>query len=231
MHSPFESLLALFFPRCCEACGSPLVLQEETICLSCEVKLPRTRLHDVVDNRLEKMFWGRADIAAATAFLRMPRHGMVHQLIHNLKYNHQPEVGVKLGQLLGLELQKSQRMNQFDIIIPVPLHPIKQRVRGYNQCACIAEGIGNVMSVDVSIDNLVRTKNSSTQTRKRRFNRWENVSEIFELRFPDDLKHKHALLVDDVITTGATIEACARLLNRVEGLKLSVASLAVPQHH
>ena len=228
MHSYLEGFLSLFFPRCCEACGNQLVTQEEIICLSCQVKLPRARLHDQIDNRIERLFWGRADICAATAFLKMPRKSVVHHLIHELKYNNNKDIGVKLGKLLGQELQLSNRMNQFDVVIPVPLHPKKLAIRGYNQCDYIAEGISHVMMSEVSKDNLVRIKFNASQTRKKRFDRWENVESIFEIKFPEALKQKRVLLVDDVITTGSTIEACANTLNKIDGLQLFVASIAFP---
>ncbi|MFN0031418.1 MAG: ComF family protein [Flavobacteriales bacterium] len=226
----FTHFFELLFPRVCGACGKSLVQYEDTLCLHCEVQLPRTRMHDEADNRIEKLFWGRADIQAATALLKMPKKGIAHHLIHELKYNNNETVGSKLGTMLGHELKASHRMNQFDCVIPVPLHPRKKSMRGYNQCDSIADGVAKALKTEVSKDNLVRQVFNNSQTRRKRYERWENVNSIFKVKHPDELKNKHVLLVDDVITTGSTIEACAMELTKIEGLKLSVATLAMPVH-
>ncbi len=230
MRSYIDGFISLFFPVCCDACGRQLVMHEETLCIGCQMKLPRARMHDEKDNRIERLFWGRSDLAAATAFLKMPKKGVVHHLIHELKYNNNQAVGSRLGMLLGHELKNSQRMNHFDVIIPVPLHPKKLAIRGYNQCDSIAEGLSKVLEAEFSKDNLIRVKFNTSQTKRKRYERWENVESIFAVRFPHLLENKKVLLVDDVITTGSTIEACANELNKIEGIKLSVASLAVPIH-
>jgi ComF family protein len=221
---------SLFFPVYCTACGQTLIIGEESLCLKCQVALPRTYMHDDRGNRLEKLFWGRVDIRAATAFLKMPRQGVVHHLIHELKYHDNKNIGIRLGKLFGLELKSSQTMNEFDAIIPVPLHQQKLYTRGYNQCDCIAEGLEQVLGIPTIRDNLVRIKYNDSQTRMGRYQRWENVETIFNVREPQSLKDLRILLVDDVITTGSTIESCANALNLIPGLKLSVASLALPVH-
>lgn len=185
-------------------------------------------MHDEQGNKLERLFWGRTDIQSATAFLKMPREGTVHKLIHELKYKENKNVGIRLGKLFGTELHASQRMNQFDFIIPVPLHPKKMYLRGYNQCDCIAEGITATLGSELMTDNLCRITFTQSQTRKSRYERWKNVETIFGVRNPSQLEGKRILLIDDVITTGSTIEACSNVLNKIQGLKLSVASLAMP---
>ncbi len=230
MRAYIEGFISLFFPVSCEGCGRQLVTHEDTLCIGCQTQLPRARIHDEKDNRIERLFWGRADILSGTSFLKMPKKGVVHHLIYELKYNNNEAVGTKLGKLLGHELKASERMKNFDVIMPVPLHPKKLAMRGYNQCDSIAEGLNQVLEVELSKDNLVRVKYNNSQTKRKRYERWENVEFIFDVKNPELLKGKHVLLVDDVITTGSTIEACANALSKIEGLQLSIASLAMPVH-
>ncbi len=185
-------------------------------------------MHDERGNSLERLFWGRSDIFAATAFLKMPKNGMVHTLIHELKYHENKNVGVRLGKLFGHELTKSTTMNQFDIILPVPLHPKRLYTRGYNQCDCIVSGLEQTLEAAASYDNLVRIKYNDSQTRMARYERWKNVETIFSIKNPEALAGKRVLLIDDVITTGSTIEACANILTKIEGVRLSVAAIAMP---
>jgi ComF family protein len=224
----WNNFVSLFFPDYCAGCGQHLMRLEEGLCLSCLLQLPRTGMHDEHHNYVERIFWGRADVVAATAFLRMPRHGMVHKLIHELKYRDNQQVGRTLGKLFASELARSERMSDFDMIIPVPLHPKKQNQRGYNQCLCIAEGMVKELPAELSQKHLVRNFYNNSQTRKSRFERWRNVDGLFALRKPHELRGKRILLVDDVVTTGATIEACIHALQRASGVKVSVAALAMP---
>lgn len=218
----------LLFPSYCSACNRNLMHYEKAICLHCQSHLPRLHICDQADNVVEKVFWGRFNPESATALLKMPRNGMVHRLIHRLKYHNDREVGERLGALLGHELSLSRRMNTFDVIIPVPLHPKKLHLRGYNQCDCIADGIAEVLGAAVLRDNLSRVQYNGSQTRRGRMSRWGNVKDVFWIRYPELLEGKHVLLIDDVITTGATIEACARAILKVKDVKLSVAALAIP---
>lgn len=219
---------ALFFPKYCSSCNRNLMHYEKAICMHCLTQLPRLRIHDEEQNTVEKLFWGRVDLHSATAFLNMPRNGSTHRLIHRLKYHGDQEVGQRLGALFGHELLESARMSKVDVIIPVPLHPKKLHVRGYNQCDCIAQGLAETMGVDVSLNNLTRVHFNATQTRRGRVSRWTNVKDIFWVREPEKLENKKILLIDDVITTGATIEACAMALKKVPGVQLSVGALAIP---
>ena len=196
--------------------------------MHCLTHLPRLHMHDESDNAVEKLFWGRVDIHAATAYVSMPRNGISHRLIHRLKYHGDQEVGERLGALFADELRESTRMRDVDVIIPVPLHPKKMHVRGYNQCDCIARGMAEILGAEVSMNNLTRTHFNASQTRRGRISRWSNVKDIFWVREPDKLEGKRILLIDDVITTGATIEACATAIKKVPRVQLSVAALAVP---
>jgi ComF family protein len=219
---------ALFFPKYCSSCNRNLMHFEKAVCMHCLTHLPRLQLHDERDNAVEKLFWGRIDVEAATAFLSMPRNGISHRLIHRLKYHGDQEVGERLGALFAHELLESERMKGIDVIVPVPLHPKKMHVRGYNQCDCIARGMAETLCADISLNNLTRTHFSASQTRRGRISRWSNVKDIFWVREPEKFENKRILLVDDVITTGATIEACATALLKINGVQLSVGALAIP---
>jgi len=219
----------LFFPDICQACGEPLVKNENVICLSCLYKLPKTNFHMHENNPISRIFWGRANIHAATSFLFFNKGGSVQKLIHQFKYKGKIETGRYLGELLGFDLRKSDLFKNIDIIIPVPLHPRKLHIRGYNQSDIIADGIGNSMKVEVSASTLIRTVHTETQTKKTRYKRWENVKGKFDIKNPELIEGKHILLIDDVLTTGATLESCAQTLLDVPNLKVSLATLAYAQ--
>lgn len=218
----------LLYPEYCAGCGRLVIRQEDAICFSCQAELPRANIHDEADNNIERLFWGRADVQLATAFLRMPREGLVQRLIHELKYRENPDIGRQLGKLFALQLKKSDRINAIDTIIPVPLHPKKEKMRGYNQSMCIAEGMSAVLGSRIDNETLYRTRFTESQTRRHRYQRWENVSELFAVRSPDKLAGKQVMLVDDVITTGSTIEACIHALKKIPGITVSVGAVAFP---
>ncbi|MBC8320202.1 MAG: ComF family protein [Bacteroidetes bacterium] len=221
--------LNLFFPNNCQACGKPLVRKENIICLSCLYKLPKTNFHFHINNPISRIFWGRANIHAATSFLFFNKGGNVQNLIHQLKYRGNTETGRHLGELLGKDLKKSNLFNNIDLIIPVPLHPKKLHKRGFNQSEVIAEGIGYAMDVPVNADELQRTEHTETQTKKTRYTRWENVKGKFRVVNPENLAGKNILLIDDVLTTGATLESCAQTLLEVPKTIVSIATLAYAQ--
>jgi len=222
-----DDFLSLIYPRLCFACGQPLFANEETICFPCRQELPQTHYHLQPGNPAEQVFWGRCHLEAVAAFYFFRRGGKVQQLLHALKYHHAPEVGVLVGKIYGHQLKNAPGFVTAECIIPVPLHPAKQRVRGYNQSEVFAKGLSETMGIPVNTTSLIRAVASETQTRKSRFNRWENVKTIFALGDQELVLGKHVILVDDVITTGATIEACVNVLQKVEGITISVASIAV----
>jgi len=223
-----KDLINLLYPLQCLACRKNLHENEFLICLECLFHLPKTNFHNDPLNAVCKLFWGRAEVEMATAFLFFSKAGKVQHLIHQLKYSKKPEIGVFLGKLFGKDLLKSPKFQEIDVIVPVPLHPRKTKIRGYNQSEKIAIGLSQTMNVPVDISSFVRRTNTETQTRKNRFSRWENVKEVFAVNDENALKNKHILLVDDVITTGATIEGCIRKLTAIEGTRVSVVSLAIP---
>ncbi len=222
----WNDFVSLFFPVICVSCGKSLYKNENSICTYCLYHLPRTNFHLTNDNPVAKIFWGRINIQAASSFYAFNKGGKVQQLVHQLKYKGQQHVGIRLGNLYGYELRDNNDFNTVDLIVPVPLHAKKLRKRGYNQSLCFAEGLSESMRLPVDSTVLCRSAASETQTKKSRFTRWKNVEHIFYTQNELLLMHKHILLVDDVITTGATLEACAQALLKVEGVKVSIATIA-----
>jgi len=222
-----QDFISLLFPRICAACGNPLLKTEDIICLSCEFHLPRTNFHLSLANPISQMFWGRVNIESASAFLYFNKGNNVQKLIHKLKYKGRKDVGTYLGRIYGQQLKSSLLFQSVQMIIPVPLHTRKLKQRGYNQSEQFAIGLSETMQVPLDPIALSRNIDTESQTKKSRFRRWQNVSEVFELRNPESLEIKHVLLVDDVITTGATLESCIRSLSTVSGIRISVATIAV----
>ncbi|MFN3528555.1 MAG: ComF family protein [Bacteroidia bacterium] len=215
----------LFYPRLCIGCSRNLFVHEKDICWHCLHRLPRTQFHDMYDNPLERLFWGRIDIAAVTSFLYFTKSGLTQRMLHRLKYKGAQQVGQKLGHLLGEELKQSHRFEGLEAVVPVPLHPKKERLRGYNQSMTIARGLGEALHIPALSDALVRHDFTETQTKKGRLERWENVSEAFGCPHSQAINGKKILLVDDVLTTGATLEACGRVLQQA-GAQVFMATLA-----
>lgn len=218
--------LSLIFPTICAACGKSLHKNEDSICTYCMYYLPKTNFHLDSHNPVAKIFWGRAPIHSATAFYNFTKGGKVQHLIHQLKYKGQKHIGLTIGKLCGHELNYCDDFNTVNTVIPVPLHPKKLRKRGYNQSDSFAEGLAASMNAKVEFNVLSRIIPSASQTRKTRYNRWENVESVFKLNQPDALAGKHILLVDDVVTTGATLEACAHTLLQAPEIKISIATIA-----
>jgi ComF family protein len=222
--SVFEDILNLFYPRLCAGCSEPLTKGEEQVCLRCLYHMHRTNYHKERENRIEQLFWGKVRVKYATAHSFYHKESKLQQMIFKLKYHGQKEIGYVLGYEMGIELKHSV-FNEVDVIIPIPLHPKRQKKRGYNQAEWIAMGIGKAMGKPVDSTSVRRTVATSTQTKKSKFDRWKNVENIFEVANPEKLQHKHVLVVDDVITTGATIEACLHTILEVIGTEVSVAAV------
>jgi ComF family protein len=199
---------------------------EEILCLNCLADFPRNNYVNFVENPVADVFIGRARIEFGTSYCQFDKGGKVQHLIHQLKYRGRREIGMRMGFLFGSDLFETEEFRDIDAILPVPLHRRKERLRGYNQSAEIAKGISQAMNKPLLKKNLIRTKHTSSQTAKDRYERWENVRGIFQVRNPNVLTNKHLLLVDDVITTGATLEACCETLLKIEGVKVSIATLA-----
>jgi ComF family protein len=221
----WDDFISLLFPRVCYACGTHLLRNESLICTGCYVSIPRTDYHLQPENPVAQLFWGRCFIEKAAAFSYYSRGSRIRNLIHKLKYSGIRELGHELGRIYALSLKSSGFTDDMDLIIPVPLHPAKKRVRGFNQSDYIASGISDVTGLPVDTDSLVRIVLSSTQTNRSRYDRWTNVEGIFRVADAESVRGKHILLVDDVITTGSTVESCVNELLKVEGVKVSVVAI------
>jgi ComF family protein len=221
-----HSILNLFYPRVCAACGESLLKDEETVCLKCRYLLPKTGYELNPDNPLAQTFYGRVKFHAVTACFFFAKSGKVQHLIHELKYKGNKEAGVFLGQQLGETIKDAPLFQGIDYLIPVPLHPKREKQRGYNQSLMIAKGINEVTGIPIGDKYLIRAVNTATQTKKSAEERYKNVKDIFEVRFPEELEGKHVLLIDDVLTTGATLESCAHQLEDISGIVISAATAA-----
>ncbi|HKJ78047.1 MAG TPA: ComF family protein [Prolixibacteraceae bacterium] len=222
----FNDLLELFFPSLCIACGNRLVSQEKYLCLSCWADLPVTNFHLEAENKVAQIFWGRVQIENATAWFHFRKGSNYQQIIHFIKYKGIKELGLECGKRLGSCLAVSEGFKNIDAIVPVPLHPKKHKKRGFNQSEWIAKGISEMLEKPLITGNLHRKIHTSTQTKKNRLERWQNVEGIFAVKNPEEFSGKHLLLIDDVATTGATLEACAEPLLNSENTKVSIATLA-----
>lgn len=222
----FDDFISLLFPRLCNGCGEPLMKNEKLICTNCYIAIPRSNFHLETDNVVEKIFWGRCKLERAAAFSIYNRDSRIRKLIHNMKYRGVKEIGYEMGRIYGNDLVKSDFIKGIDLIIPVPLHPYKERKRGFNQSMEIAKGLSVATGIPIEPETLVRTPAKQTQTKLTRIERWSNVEGIFRVTNPEKIANKHLLLVDDVITTGATIESCAAELLKSENTRVSVVALA-----
>ena len=221
-----DDFLSLLFPRVCYGCGNHLLRNEYLICTECFVEIPRTGYHDLRVNPLEKVFWGRCRIDSAAAFSFYNKGSRIRNLIHNLKYKGIQELGPELGRIYGSTLISSDFIKDIDLILPVPLHPSKRRARGFNQSELIAEGLSQAIGIRYDKSILLRKSASATQTKRTRYERWLNVEGIFSVDKPEELAGMHVLIIDDVITTGSTMESCVNEVLKAEGVKVSVAALA-----
>ena len=221
-----DDFISLIFPKICAGCGNSLWKHEEVLCHFCEFHLPKTNFHLDDDNPVSRLFWGRVKTESATAFLFFNKRNKVQRLVHQLKYKGRKDVGIYLGKQYGRVLREISSYKTIDAIIPVPLHRKKYMQRGYNQSEQFAIGLSVPMKVPVNTLLLSRTRATETQTRKSRFSRYQNVREIFSLNKPGEYAGKHLLLVDDVITTGATLESCIQALTVIPEVKISVACIA-----
>jgi ComF family protein len=221
-----SDLINLFYPEVCAACNNALFRGESIVCTHCLYHLPKTNFHLVPDNPVEKQFWGKVPVFSATALYYFNKGERVQHLVHRLKYRGEKEVGSLSGRILGADLLNSERFQTVDSIVPVPLHASKLRIRGFNQSDFIAAGLAEAMGTCHYPDFLIRQKATSTQTRKSRFSRFENVDRVFALNPSYPLIPHHFLLVDDVITTGSTLASCAETLLEIPGAKVSIATIA-----
>jgi ComF family protein len=222
----FDSTMHLFYPHVCTGCGSDLLEKDNLLCLTCLHDLPHTNFASLQNNQVEKDFWGRINLDAAYSQFYFSKAFLIQRLIHQLKYKGDTKIGFYLGEIMGKTMLQSNRFSSIDALIPLPLFADKEHKRGYNQATVICNGIAAVMNIPVLTGAVVRQHATETQTRKHRTERWENVKDSFKVAKPAELKGKRLLLVDDVVTTGATLEACGNVILNATDAKLSIATLA-----
>ncbi len=226
LKNTISSLTNLFFPKLCSGCGNDLFGDEEKLCISCIDKLPVTNFHLHANNPVEKIFWGRLPLVMASSYLYFTKDSLLQHLLHSFKYNGNKDIGFYFGRCMGKAFLQSNRFNGIDALIPLPLHPRKEKKRGYNQATVLCNGIADIMQIPVLTNAVIRPTATETQTHKNRIRRWQNIEGKFLMNDTNSILNKHVVLVDDVVTTGATLESCGQELLRADGVRLSIATLA-----
>lgn len=228
LYSHIRNFFELLFPSLCNACGNHLYHQEKLICVVCRMTLPYTNdWKEGAEKYTHKLFFGRVRISAASSYLYFRKKSGVQKILHELKYRNHESLGKLMGRMHASQLIDSKDFQDIDLVMPIPLHPRKYRERGYNQAALLAEGYAEVMNAKVDLKTLQRKEYTESQTRKSRYQRYQNMKGVFVLKHPDKIKDKTILLVDDVVTTGATIESSAEILLAAGAKSVLVASTAV----
>lgn len=225
MKNWWKDLINLLYPDVCQCCEAPLVATEQHICFTCFLELPELRLPSSLDGPLHNVFFGRMPLAEGAALYRFEKESPIQDILHTIKYKGNQKLAAYMGTLMGAYFKQNQFFKTVDTIVPVPLHHKKERKRGFNQSAIIGAGLAQGLGVPLEKNLVYRNTFTTTQTKKSRFARWENVATVFSCD-AEDLRHRHLLLVDDVLTTGATIEACAQPLLQ-KGARISIATLAL----
>jgi len=221
-------LIDLISPRACNVCGRRLTMTEDTMCTLCNMNLPRTNYaKDTYNNEMAKMFWILLPIEKAVALFYYSPHAQTANLIYNLKYHNKPYIGVTLGRMLAEEYLNSGFFDDIDVIVPVPIAKKRRRQRGYNQSEMIAQGLSDITSIPVDCNIITRDVFVESQTKKGRQGRMENVSAVFKVNDKANITGKHILLVDDILTTGATLVACGKELMKAGNIKISIATLGI----
>ena len=221
-----NAVIHLFYPHVCIGCGSDIIEDESLLCLYCINILPHTYFAEHANNPVEKIFLGRLPLISAMSEFYFAKGSVIQQLVPEFKYKGNKDVGMYLGAMMGCSYMTTKRINKIDALVPLPLYADKEHKRGFNQSSILCNGMSEVMNIPVITGNVIRKRFTQTQTKKHRSERWENVEGSFEVINTSQLNGKHVLLVDDVVTTGATLEACGREILNIQGVKLSVATLA-----
>jgi len=225
--SLFDDFISLIYPKICLGCNNPLLKHEQCICSICQFHITKTNHFKTKDNNLQKLFWGKIQLNHAAALYEFVKDSPLQKMIHALKYEENKEVGIYLGKQIAYEIGESEFLKHIDYIIAVPLHPKKEKLRGYNQSMCIAKGIQEIMKTEIDSTTLQRTVDTESQTKKNKYSRWVNVGEVFQITDVEKLKNKHILVIDDVVTTGSTLESCAHTLQQIKGIKVSIVTIAI----
>lgn len=217
----------LFFPQTCAVCGGMLGEKENYVCVHCHAHLPRTYYYLEEENEVARLFWGKVPLTRAASYFYYSKGSDYCQILYQLKYHQCKEIGEVMGRCMAAEMQTSMFFSGIDLIVPVPLHKKKEHQRGYNQCEWIAKGVSGVTGIPVNTSGLIRDVYNPTQTKKSAYERWENVENVFSVIYPEEFAGKHILLIDDVLTTGATLCACASVLKELGKAEVSILTLAV----
>lgn len=220
-----ENLTHLFFPRFCPGCGSDAVQPKQILCLNCMMELPETGFFGIDENPVKHIMTGRLPLQKAASLYYCARVSKLHNMIHELKYKHNRDVGIFLGEMVGRQMVRSGWQDNIDLIVPIPLHLKRERIRGYNQTEIIAQGIANITAIPIITDAVIRKMYTQTQTKKGRSDRIANMEDKFQVVIPEKLEAKHVLLIDDLITTGATLEFCGLEILKVPNTRLSIATV------
>jgi ComF family protein len=220
-----SALLSMVFPNLCVVCANHLLAHEKGICKPCENHLPITNYHLMASNAVERIFWGRVKIEYAASHIFYRKGENSQKILASIKYKGNKVLGERMGELMGESLTQAHWHNQVDCIVPVPLHPKKMKSRGFNQCEVIAKGLSKTTKIPTDFQLLKRLSHTETQTRKARFDRFTNMSHAFGINTEKKISPKHFLLIDDVVTTGGTLEACASQLLTIPNAKVSILTL------
>ena len=221
-----KDLFYLFYPNICANCSEQLLQNEKVICIFCRHDLPLTNFQSYTKNKVSRIFSGRITIEKAYSLLFFRKQGVTKNLIHDLKYKGNEEVGVFFGNWIGEIVAKNKEFSTVDFIVPVPIHAKKKKIRGYNQVTKFGECLSMHLKVPLNEDVLIRQSATKTQTLKSRFERFNDLESKFSARNTSVFKEKHILIIDDVITTGATLEACAQELLKTPGIKISILTMS-----
>ncbi len=219
-------LTGLIYPHTCAGCGQKLVKGEQEICLACLLEIPQTHFHRDPQNPIWKLFRGRVDVGMAASYLYFDKGSRVQSMLHAIKYKGNQNLARQLGMLYGHVLSQDHVLDGMDYLIPIPLHPLKLKKRGYNQSDVWGEGLAASTGIILLNNNLYRTENTASQTRKSRIGRWENVKDIFALHKPEEIRGKRVVLLDDVVTTGSTLESAAQCLVDGGAAQVNILTLA-----
>jgi ComF family protein len=223
----FTNLVSLLYPELCVICGEPLVENENFFCYACFLKLPRTNYHLISENQAIERLAGKVSLVKASSYFYYSKGGIAQRLIAEIKYKGNRNLGEWIGRYIAKDMISSGFFKGIDYIIPVPLHRSKEKKRGFNQAEKIAEGIAQVTKIPLETNNVIRIKANTSQTRKGVFDRWRNTLNLFYIKNPELFNEKHILLIDDVLTTGSTLEAVAQSLLKSEGVKISILTVAI----
>lgn len=221
----FSGLISLMFPLLCQGCGASLASPSAVLCSRCKTSLPRTGFEQSTNNPVMQTFWGRVPLEFASSLFYYRKGELLAELIHQLKYKRHRENGLFLGAFAGNLLKSSLLYQDIDGVVPVPLHPRKERLRGYNQCTLLANGLCSATGWPLFHQEVLRLKHTQSQTKRGRYERWKNVEGIFGVARYSVLSGKHLLVLDDVVTTGSTLEACCHALLQVPGVRVSVLTI------